>query len=87
MILFVLLLNYGMQTFSIKEVHRQFREVFGMKKALSLLTISALSIGMLSACGPKDSGKKKQVTRRKIMIFSFGKMRKRCWSRAGSEKF
>lgn len=32
-----------------------------MKKALSLLTVSALSIGMLSACGPKDSGKKKKV--------------------------
>ena len=48
-----------MQTFSVTEVHRQFREVFGMKKALSLLTVSALSIGMLSACGPKDSGKRK----------------------------
>ncbi|MBC6974226.1 extracellular solute-binding protein [Bacillus sp. Xin] len=29
-----------------------------MKKALSLLTVSALTIGMLAACGPKDSGKK-----------------------------
>lgn len=36
-----------------------------MKKALSLLTVSALSIGMLSACGPKDSGKKKKVKQKK----------------------
>lgn len=54
-----------MQTFSVTEVHRQFREVFGMKKALSLLTISALSIGMLSACGPKDSGKKEESKAKK----------------------
>lgn len=55
-----------MQTFSVTEVHRQFREVFGMKKALSLLTVSALSIGMLSACGPKDSGKKRKVKRKRL---------------------
>ena len=36
-----------------------------MKKALSLLTISALSIGMLSACGPKDSGKKEEKQAKK----------------------
>lgn len=54
-----------MQTFSVTEVHRQFREVFGMKKALSLLTVSALSIGMLSACGPKDSGKKEESKAKK----------------------
>ena len=36
-----------------------------MKKALSLLTISALSIGMLSACGPKDSGKKEASKEKK----------------------
>lgn len=36
-----------------------------MKKALSLLTISALSIGMLSACGPKDSGKKEESKAKK----------------------
>ncbi|MFD3449329.1 extracellular solute-binding protein [Microbacteriaceae bacterium 4G12] len=28
------------------------------KKALSLLTVSALAVGMLAGCGPKDSGKK-----------------------------
>lgn len=54
-----------MQTFSISKVHIQFREVFGMKKALSLLTVSALSIGMLSACGPKDSGKKEESKAKK----------------------
>lgn len=54
-----------MQAFSVTEVHRQFREVFGMKKALSLLTVSALSIGMLSACGPKDSGKKEESKAKK----------------------
>ena len=58
-----------------------------MKKALSLLTVSALSIGMLSACGPKDSGKRrKKVKQRKITIYSFGKMIKRCWFRTSSEK-
>ncbi|MGN4711362.1 extracellular solute-binding protein [Bacillus cereus group sp. MYBK222-1] len=36
-----------------------------MKKALSLLTVSALSIGMLSACGPKDSGKKEESKAKK----------------------
>ena len=75
-----------MQTFSVTEVHRQFREVFGMKKALSLLTVSALSIGMLSACGPKDSGKKEESKAKKTMIFLFGKMIKRCWFRTSSEK-
>ena len=35
-----------------------------MKKALSLLTVSALSIGMLSACGPKDSGKKESKAKK-----------------------
>lgn len=54
-----------MQTFSVTEVHRQFREVFGMKKALSLLTVSALSIGMLSACGPKDSREKEESKAKK----------------------
>ena len=58
-----------------------------MKKALSLLTVSALSIGMLSACGPKDSGKKEESKAKKTMIFLFGKMRKRCGSRASGEKF
>ena len=56
-----------------------------MKKALSLLTVSALSIGMLSACGPKDSGKKEEKS--KTMIFLFGKMIKRCWFRTSSESF
>ena len=50
-----------------------------MKKALSLLTVSALSIGMLSACGPKDSGKKEESKAKKTMIFLFGKMRKKVW--------
>ncbi len=45
-----------------------------MKKALSLLTVSALSIGMLSACGRKDSGKKEESKAKKTMIFLFGKM-------------
>ncbi|HHQ2895371.1 TPA: extracellular solute-binding protein [Bacillus cereus] len=36
-----------------------------MKKALSLLTVSALSIGMLSACGPKDLGKKEESKAKK----------------------
>ncbi|MDC2864907.1 sugar ABC transporter substrate-binding protein [Bacillus sp. BP-3] len=35
------------------------------KKALSLLTVSALTIGMLSACGPKDSGKKEASKEKK----------------------
>ncbi len=48
-----------------------------MKKALSLLTVSALSIGMLSACGPKDSGKKEESKAKKITIYSFGKMIKK----------
>ncbi|MGQ0513463.1 hypothetical protein ACT453_07390, partial [Bacillus sp. D-CC] len=30
-----------------------------------LLTVSALSIGMLSACGPKDSGKKEESKAKK----------------------
>ena len=57
-----------------------------MKKALSLLTVSALSIGMLSACAPKDSGKKEESKAKKTMIFLFGKMIKRCWFRTSSEK-
>ncbi|WP_242302663.1 extracellular solute-binding protein [Bacillus cereus group sp. BfR-BA-01361] len=36
-----------------------------MKKALSLLTVSALAIGMLSACGPKDSGEKEESKAKK----------------------
>ena len=50
-----------------------------MKKALSLLTVSALSIGMLSACAPKDSGKKEESKAKKTMTFLFGKMRKKVW--------
>lgn len=50
-----------------------------MKKALSLLTVSALSIGMLSACGPKDSGKKEESKAKKDYDLLVWEDEKKVW--------